>query len=68
MGLKPGDNYTVPLCVEHHHEQHEVSEKVFWGESLESVKRLANDLWNVSGSEQGKDKIREFRHERDIHA
>lgn len=32
MGMKPDDRYTVPLCADHHREQHQVGEKAFWGE------------------------------------
>lgn len=28
-GLKPGDEWTVPLCAEHHREQHAVGETAF---------------------------------------
>ena len=30
MGLKPCDSFVVPLCIEHHQEQHSMNEKVFW--------------------------------------
>ena len=30
MGLKPCDSYVVPLCIEHHQEQHSMNERMFW--------------------------------------
>jgi len=30
MGMKPCDVFTVPLCIEHHREQHTKNEKMFW--------------------------------------
>lgn len=31
-GIKPGDNYTVPLCPTCHHKQHQIGEQSFWAE------------------------------------
>ena len=30
MALKPGDNLVVPLCVDHHRQQHENGERQWW--------------------------------------
>ncbi len=30
MGLKPGDDCALPLCHEHHMEQHRIGEIIFW--------------------------------------
>jgi len=30
LGIKPCDSKTVPLCVEHHLEQHRMKEEAFW--------------------------------------
>jgi len=30
MGLKPCDSFVVPMCVEHHTEQHSMNERLFW--------------------------------------
>ena len=30
MGLKPCDSFTIPLCLEHHAEQHRMNERMFW--------------------------------------
>ena len=29
-GLKPGDEWCVPLCLKHHHELHEHGRESFW--------------------------------------
>lgn len=62
MGLKPCDSFCIPLSVEEHTEQHEISEKVYWGSKLEDAKRLARDLFAMSGNTQAAIKrIVEFR-------
>lgn len=48
MGLKPGDNFTVPLCFGCHSEQHRRGERSFHGD-IEKVKELCNALWFKSG-------------------
>jgi len=30
MGMKPCDSFVVPLCIEHHQEQHSMNERMFW--------------------------------------
>ncbi len=30
MGLKPCDSFVVPMCIEHHTEQHRMNERLFW--------------------------------------
>ena len=30
IGLKPCDSFVVPLCIEHHQEQHTMNERMFW--------------------------------------
>ena len=30
IGLKPCDSFVVPLCIEHHREQHGMNERMFW--------------------------------------
>jgi hypothetical protein len=30
VGMKPCDCFTVPLCIEHHQEQHSMNERMFW--------------------------------------
>lgn len=50
MGLKPGDNFCVPLSVEEHAKQHHVGERIFWGDKLEAAKELANGLFFHTGN------------------
>lgn len=52
MGLKPSDNLVVPLTYLEHKTQHEMSEVEFWEVfgGIEKAKKLANDLYNVSGN------------------
>ncbi len=52
MGLKPSDEYCIPLKWELHAEQHRMGEEVFWGDSLEDVKKLATDLYANTGRRQ----------------
>lgn len=49
MGLKPGDNYCVPLCCSCHNLQHEIGERKFWGRKLEGAIALSNALFIKSG-------------------
>ena len=47
-GLKPCDSLTVPLCPSCHSRQHATSELAVYGD-VDRVKRLAKDLFEVSG-------------------
>ena len=51
MGLKSGDNCTVPLCVDCHTTQHTMSEKEFWERwgGLDYATRTAKNLYAVTG-------------------
>lgn len=51
MGIKSGDDCTVPLCIKHHTLQHETSEDLFWLNhgGTRNITALANDLYAVSG-------------------
>jgi hypothetical protein len=49
MGMKPGDNWTLPLCHQHHAEQHRIGEETFWNDRLDMVKEIARKLWLYSG-------------------
>lgn len=56
-GLKPGDNWTVPLCSMHHKIQSSqygkaMSEREFWGLKLDKAKEIANDLYQHSGDQE----------------
>ena len=46
MGVKPGDNWAVPLCEVHHGGQHAVGEETFWRGI--DPKDLAAKLWMIS--------------------
>lgn len=48
MGMKPGDNYTLPLCHVCHSAQHNIGERSFY-KSIEAAHELANALWLLSG-------------------
>lgn len=50
MGMKPGDNWTVPLCRIHHREQHQIGEPAFWGINIDEARSIAQILWEVSGN------------------
>jgi hypothetical protein len=62
MGIKPGDNFTIPMCRPCHQKQHYVGEKNFHGGSTERVIELANALWVMTGQkEQAAERIARFR-------
>lgn len=46
--MKPDDRWTVPLCREHHEEQHKVGEPIFWHALGIEPLRLAERLYAVS--------------------
>jgi hypothetical protein len=48
MGYKPSDRYAVPLCAEHHAEQHR-GELSFWAALGIDPLNVALRLWTVSG-------------------
>ena len=48
MGVKPGDNWTVPLCEMHHTIQHVVGEAKFEADFALRMKDLAAKMWAVS--------------------
>lgn len=55
MGLKPPDDMVVPLCHEHHHEQHQIGERRFWSTymgqdpdlALRVLRGYARQLYNT---------------------
>src|SRR5215475_15188167 len=48
-GMKPGDRYTVPLCMTCHEKQHRIGELSFWGDLGIDPVDQANKLWSISG-------------------
>lgn len=45
LSVKPGDNWTLPLCSEHHAMQHRVGELQFEKLHKISMKSIAEQLW-----------------------
>ena len=53
MGEKPDDKWTVPLCGEHHRQQHECAEGWFWKNIAErDPVVLALALWAATGNHE----------------
>lgn len=48
MGVKPGDNWTIPLCSVHHAWQHHHGEQSFERQYCINMKRLAEHMWGLS--------------------
>lgn len=45
MGLKPGDQWVIPLCRVHHREQHQIGEAAFERLYHLDLKNLAEATW-----------------------
>ena len=62
VGMKPGDNRTVPLCHDHHAEQHSVGERTFWERLDIDPLMLANELFSATGDDhQGREIVHQTR-------
>lgn len=48
VGLKPGDNFVVPLCESHHAAQHRMGEITFWCRVGLKPLEIADALWRTS--------------------
>jgi hypothetical protein len=48
MGVKPGDNWTLPLCSHHHRNQHLIGEAEFEAIFGIDMKAIAGALWQKS--------------------
>ena len=49
LGRKVGDQFTVPLCREHHRQVHECSDEASWWTDLEvDALEIAKGLWEES--------------------
>lgn len=59
MGLKPGDEWCIPLCRDHHHEQHTIGEMAF--EKLYGIdmKVLARGLARNSPVQEVRQRVNE---------
>jgi hypothetical protein len=61
MGMKPSDEFCVPLSFEEHARQHRLGERIYWA-GPEIAIRLAKDLYAVTGNDEaGRKLVREFR-------
>lgn len=67
MGLKPGDNYTVPQCRNCHMELHRIGEQSFWGD-MDRVILLANQLFNTKDWGEGVRLILDYRRENEVYS
>lgn len=45
VGIKPSDRWTIPLCAEHHREQHSIGEASFERRHRIDMKRIAEALF-----------------------
>lgn len=43
--LKPHDSFCVPLCRDHHNEQHQHGERTFWAKYKADPVALSESLW-----------------------
>lgn len=48
LAVKPGDNWTIPLCHHHHAEQHSIGEPAFEKKYGIDMKKIAEALWSKS--------------------
>ena len=62
-GLKPHDSHTVPLCYEHHSEQHLIGERSFWKDVQKAINLAGYLYMNTGDREACMLKIAEFRRE-----
>ena len=47
MGTKPGDNHSVPLCVDCHNELHQIGERRFWQGNAKDPHAIASKMWAI---------------------
>lgn len=52
MAEKPSDKWTVPLCRQHHDDQHSMNELVWWANQGIDPHMLALSLYGASGDEE----------------
>jgi hypothetical protein len=57
LGTKPDDAWTVPLCADHHREQHQIGEASFWEKHRVDPFVLALALWRASGDDAAMEQI-----------
>jgi hypothetical protein len=56
VGMKPGDNFAIPLCEWHHHEQHSIGEQSFEMRHRFKMLQVADRLWRrwITTTEAGR--------------
>jgi hypothetical protein len=56
IGMKPSDCYALPLCSEHHAEQHRIGEQSFEKKYRFAMRQVADRLWKMwtTGTEAGR--------------
>ena len=47
VGLKPSDEFTLPLCGAHHREQHRRGEELWWKSKGLDPKEITEGLWDI---------------------
>ena len=52
IGMKPSDCFVVPLCIDHHREQHSMNERMFW--HLYKINPIARALYYCAESPDSK--------------
>jgi hypothetical protein len=58
MGMKPGDDLTVPLCPPHHAAQHQMNEQEFWQrQGYPNIKDIARTLYKQTGEHEIAEKL-----------
>jgi hypothetical protein len=57
IGIKPDDQYTVPLCGKHHREQHQDGERLWWYNRNKDPIVLSAALFEVSGNNEAGERI-----------
>lgn len=54
LGRKVSDEFTVPLCRQHHHELHRHGNEMAWWTNLQvAPTEIARTLWQISPAQQG---------------
>lgn len=57
MGIKPSDEWVIPLCGAHHRLQHSMSEREFWIKQGKDPLSYCKALWRFSGNLEAGEKI-----------
>jgi hypothetical protein len=57
IGTKPSDVFTVPLCPEHHAQQHKGAERAFWSHHAIDPIFVALALYGASGNMEAGEQI-----------